>query len=352
MVCFGREVNLKIVKTQDLTGGEILARDIINESEVVLIPAGTVLRSDYIVKLMEIGTQTLYIRDDDKPENKENVIYEECVDMLKTTFETYFTSDDSELKEVKKLASEIIENVLKNKEVIININELKKYDEKKYSHSINVASMATLFAVKMKFDKRTVENIAVGSLLHDIGYSVVFSKIGTNLSNDVTIHKINEMQNHVIYGYGMVSDEKWLNNISKDIILCHHERCDGSGYPFHRTSENIPMPVKIVAVCDEFDIMVYQNHLRVHEAIERIVGQAGVKFDFDVVKVFNEMVAAYPIGSTVVTNTGEIGVVIGQNNKCPTRPILQIIKDRNGNAVTGVVEDLTKNLTMFIRDIC
>ena len=92
--------------------------------------------------------------------------------------------------------------------------------------------------------------------------------------------------------------------------------------------------------------------MRVHEAIESIVGQAGVKFDFDVVKVFNEMVAAYPIGSTVVTNTGEIGVVIGQNNKCPTRPILQIIKDRNGNAVTGVVEDLTKNLTMFIRDIC
>jgi hypothetical protein len=91
--------------------------------------------------------------------------------------------------------------------------------------------------------------------------------------------------------------------------------------------------------------------MKVHDAIDFIVSQAGSKFDLNVVKVFVASVAAYPIGALVITNQDEIGIVLRQNPKCPTRPVIRIIQDANGNKPLEWIEkDLTKELTLFITD--
>ena len=67
--------------------------------------------------------------------------------------------------------------------------------------------------------------------------------------------------------------------------------------------------------------------MKVHDAIDYIVSQAGIKFDLEVVRAFVALVAAYPIGALVITNQNEIGIVLRQNPKCPTRPVIRIIQD-------------------------
>ena len=69
------------------------------------------------------------------------------------------------------------------------------------------------------------------------------------------------------------------------------------------------------------------------------------------VEVFNRSIAAYPNGSTVLTSEGEVGVVVRQNKEMPTRPILRMISNKQGEKYQGVVEkDLVKELSLFIKD--
>jgi HD-GYP domain-containing protein (c-di-GMP phosphodiesterase class II) len=163
-----------------------------------------------------------------------------------------------------------------------------------------------------------------------------------------------EIKKHTIYGYSAVEKVEWLSQTSKDIIINHHERLDGSGYPFHIKKDRIRIGSKIAAVCDDFDSKVYGNmtsKMKVHDAIDYIVSQAGILFDFHVVKAFIDSVAAYPTGSIVITNQEETGIVLRQNLQCPTRPVIRIIKNKNGNKPENWVEkDLTKELTLFITD--
>lgn len=140
----------------------------------------------------------------------------------------------------------------------------------------------------------------------------------------------------------------------KDIVLQHHERLDGSGYPFHMEGKHLKQEVRIVSLCDQFDNMVYGNlmpRFKVRQAIEYIMSQAGTKFDFTLVQLFIESVAAYPIGTTVVTNEGDSAVVLRQNHKFPTRPVIRLLKNSEGIEYEAFEErDLTKNLTLFIVD--
>ncbi|WP_310602430.1 HD-GYP domain-containing protein [Anaerosporobacter sp.] len=157
------------------------------------------------------------------------------------------------------------------------------------------------------------------------------------------------MKKHVIFGYNYVEKETLLSAVAKDIILSHHERIDGSGYPFHLTTNKIKIGSKIVGLCDEFDHLVYGLYgekMKVYKAIDYIISQSGVKFDYEIVKLFNESVAAYPTGSTVVTNNKDIAIVLRQNAKCPTRPVIRLVMDETGKYYDDWIElDLTKELT-------
>ncbi len=90
---------------------------------------------------------------------------------------------------------------------------------------------------------------------------------------------------------------------------------------------------------------------KVKDAMEYIMSQAGVQFDFSLVQLFMESVAAYPIGITVITNEGDTAVVVRQNFKFPTRPVIRLLANAQGVPYGENEErDLTKCLTLFITD--
>ena len=120
------------------------------------------------------------------------------------------------------------------------------------------------------------------------------------------------------------------------------------------TDKKIGIEEKIVAVCDSFDRRVYgmqTEKMKVYEVIEYLVGMGGQKFDKKVIDIFNESIAAYPNGTIVITNNGETGIVLHQNKNFPTRPVIRMLKDKNGKKYTTWIEkDLEKELTLFIKD--
>lgn len=140
------------------------------------------------------------------------------------------------------------------------------------------------------------------------------------------------------------------------IILGHHERMDGSGYPYHLKGENIHKAARIVAVADVYDALTtdrfYRKKLMPHEVIDYITSLGSQHFDQDVVDVFIRYIAYYPVGTGVILNTGERGIVKKYNKKYPTRPVVRVVTDASGKMLQKQKEvDLTSELQYRIVDI-
>ncbi len=350
---------MRRILVESIKDGDILARDLFSSSGVVLMSEGTRLKRDYVPRLLELGVGQVYIVENENKEKKAgNVIEEEvkaqCGEMVRNTIEKYTYAANDELKEIVKVADEIITDLLNEPEIMYNVSCVREKSNALYQHSVNVAAISTLIALRAKLPKEKVKEVTIGALLHDIGYTTITSDI-SSLDMEASDGKIKkEVMYHVVYGYTDVEKKDWVSKTVKDIILHHHERLDGSGYPFHKKGKQIRQEVRIVSLCDQFDSMIYGNLMqryKVKDAMEYIMSQAGVQFDFSLVQLFMESVAAYPIGITVITNEGDTAVVVRQNFKFPTRPVIRLLANAQGVPYGENEErDLTKCLTLFITD--
>lgn len=350
---------MRKVLIDSIKGTEILAKDVFGESGIILMTEGTLLKKDYIPRLKELDISYIYIEDElAKGINEKDIIEiqikEQCQDTIRETMEKYLYTGNAELQKLRVVAEEIIYDLLEKPKIMFNMAGVRQRSESVYSHSVTVCALSVLIGLKMKLSKKRVEEIAVGSLLHDIGFNYIPLQSKDLTNTNFSEKEIKNIKKHVVFGYSAVEQETWLTSAAKEIILSHHERIDGSGYPMHLTGDRMKIGTKIVAVCDTFDRLVYGYFvpsMKIHAAIEYIVSQSGITFDKEVVKLFNESVAAYPNGTIVLTNEDEIGIVLRQNYKCPTRPIIRMIKDNKGNNYDEWIEkDLTKELTLFIQN--
>ena len=354
-----RIYNMRIISLDAVTGKEILAKDIVTSNDLVLMTAGSVMKIEYVKRLKDLNVEYVYVEDEigqgvNLLSSLEIQIQDHCQEAVRDILINYSYHNDSELIEIKQIADKIINEIMREPEVIYNLSSIRDRSISTYSHSINVCALSVILALKLKLSKSKIKDIAIGCLLHDIGYTYISFDYSNLKMETCTEKERRELKKHVLYGYTAVEKMEWLSQTSKDIIISHHERLDGSGYPFHLKEKRIKIGSKIAAVCDEFDSKVYGNitlKMKVHEVIDYIMSNADVLFDFNVVKAFIDSVAAYPTGTLVITNENETGIVLKQNSQFPTRPVIRIIRDKDGKKPKEWIEkDLTKELTVFIRD--
>lgn len=326
---------MKLCRVDEVKEQDILARDVMTDDFNVLLYKGTILHQVYIEKLINLGIEEVYIRDglsEEKAAILKEDVESKCKSKVKEVIQrhTYNKSDD--MREISETADNIISNILEEEEVVENIYEIKERSADIYEHSISICSLATLISLKMGLDKERVHEIGVGCLLHDLGlrYITADYQDAENMSDK----EISEYKKHPVYGYTALKNETWLSKRSKEIILCHHERIDGSGYPLHATE--LPIEARIVSVCDTFDEMICgigYKRAKVYEAVEYLKAFKDVQFDGKIVDALLEFTAVYPSGSVVITNEKETAVVINQNKHFPERPIIKITMDKDGNSL-------------------
>jgi len=350
---------MRRVYVDNLTGAEILAKSIYMPNDIVLLSKGIRVKRSYVAKLKELGIEYIYINDaisegieiDDYIDEKTR---EECKKEVRNVLEKFSTSGKVELDLISQMAENIIDDILSNKEVLVNISDVRREDEYTYSHSVSVCSLAVLTALKSGYNQEKAKDLAIGALLHDLGKVLIPEDI-LNKSSELTEIEKEIYKQHVINGYEAVKDESWLSATSKVIILTHHERIDGSGYPFGWKGDKINLSAKIVGVCDAFDTITNKGldnkPMKVYEAIEYLTAMKGVFFDEEIVDIFTNHIAAYPSGTGVKTNKGDICIVVRQNPDFPTRPVIRKIESSEGKKITEAEEiDLSIETTLFIID--
>lgn len=346
---------MKLCKVNDLTGKEILAKDIITPEYKILLSAGTILKQDYIQKLQELDIKDVYIKEDE-PDAKTVIILREEVGenirfKVKNILEKHTYSHNEELVELCQTADNIISNILEEDGVIEKIFDIKGRSSDIYEHSINLCSLATIVALKMKLPQQTVHDIGVSCLLHDLGLRYLTIEYENQNLDMLSEAEYGEYKKHPVYGYSALRSENWISNASKNMILYHHERLDGSGYPLRATE--IPKECRIIQICDAFDEMICGigcERSKVYEAVEYLKTFRNIKFDGEIVDIFLQFTAVYPAGSIVKTNEGETGVVLYQNKDFPDRPVIRITKDKKGKKV-DVIKDLIQINHIFIEEV-
>lgn len=354
---------MRIISVSSLKGDEILAKQIYDETGRILLSAGVKLRPFFIERIKELGILSVYIEDD----MSKNVIIEESISdktrqlskhAIKQMTEKYCREGKTNSNGIMESVNSVIEDILSNKNVLINVAEISASDNNVYSHSVNVCVLATIIGTHMGYNISKLKEVSTGAMLHDIGKIKILNdkKILEKFNNDDELKEYIKLM-HPKVGYDLLGEQHTWSAYVKVATLMHHERSDGSGYPLRLKGDEINEIAKIVAICDEFDNLITGREIDepkpVYEVIEYLVAMSNVYFDEEMVRKFTANIAAFPTGSGVVLSSHEKGLVIKQNNSMPMRPVVKIIYDKNGKLLSEPYEiDLLEQLTLFITKTC
>ena len=345
---------MKLVKVEDLKGEEVLARDILTWDYQIILPKGTTIYKDYIEKLKRLDVTEVYINENKELSKDVGILKSEMEESIKETvkdiLERHTYQNNEELAELSEAADNIIISILEEEQVVEKVFDIKQRSADIYEHSISICSLAILTALKLGVEIRKIHDIAVGCLLHDIGLRYITADFINKDIESMNNKELVEYKKHPIYGYTSLKNETWISDLSKEIILHHHERLDGSGFPLK--SREIPFECKIVNICDAFDEMICGigcRRMKVYEAIEYMKNFKNVLFDGKILNTFLGFTAVYPAGTIVLTNEGETAIVVSQNKDFQDRPVIRIMKDKEGNDIKGeIIKDLLKVHSVFI----
>ena len=320
---------MRIRAVSKLIGGEILAEAIMTREKEILIPKGTELKSEYIPLIQSLEIESLMLEDPYEDYEKPHFIIQEnsikkYTESVRKLMEGHiYHENDKSLKIFEVIANDIVKEI--NSSTAEAILDMKERSSNLYEHTIMVTLLSVLVGKKLKLDEQRLYNLALGCLLHDIGLRYVTIPYEDRDLTTVEPAEMFEYKKHTILGYSALQAEKWIPQISRKMILSHHENMKGTGFPMKQKYKETEC--RIIQACDAFDCYISGmecKRMSVQEALDIIIGNAGKKYDKAVVDNLVSTVAKYPVGTTVKTNVEERGVVISQTVD-PENPIIMIL---------------------------
>ena len=365
---------MRIVPINLIPEGSQLAKTLYSSDGRVLLRAGMILDSRKLTRAGQIGFKSLYINDAFSTNIIDDVIDSQTrlksIMSMKESYDAFEDYADASskgnvnpwklsemryeyLNGVKSTAGGIVEALLNRKSITINIQDVKQMEDYLYQHSVNVAVLSVLLGMDQGLPEEDLENLAIGALFHDIGYSSVSKSILTK-PGPLTSKEMEEVRTHTTQGYQHLKDDVDINSHIRMIVLQHHEWLNGTGYPHGLTAMNIHPLSKIVAIADVYDALTsdrpYRQALPPNEAIEFLLGHANQQLDEDLVKHFIKLIIPYPVGTLVKLSNGEIGVVDRLYENFPLRPVVKVI--RQLPATVEMIEfDLMKEQNVVIEGV-
>jgi len=219
---------------------------------------------------------------------------------------------------------------------------------------VNTAILSAYIAMELKLLNHQVFQVVTGALLHDVGMLRMPKEI-IQKSGDLSAAELKRIQEHPLQTYNIVTREMAHPENVGMIVLQHHERWDGEGYPRRVAGKAIVVGARIVSVADAFEAMVskkpYRNSMIGYQAMKNLLSDNMRRFDPDIVKVFIQTMGIYPIGSVVVLNNGALARVISVAANAPLRPMIKILVRGSGmaaNHTEGNEINLLTEKTLFI----
>lgn len=339
----------KMLFSFELEPGMIVYDDVFDSSGRLILPKGAALDDSIISKLEFFSILEVPIDDEVKQEEKKksdvpvvnysqtikkstefkmfNSNYQNCINSFKQNLQSIVNSSsainaESMIGATHKLISECKNTI----HMFDMIHCLRESDDQTYTHSLNVAIISTILGKWLNMSKDDLSQLTLAGILHDIGKLTIPSDI-LNKPGKLTDEEFDLVKSHVKNGYDILRKYP-LDVRVKEACLLHHERCDGTGYPFSVTGNKISSFAKIVAIADVYDAMTaarsYRGAKCAFDVLQMFDEEGLYKFDPHYIMTFLQNIVSSYLHNNVKLSDGREGEIIMINSMCLYRPVVRI----------------------------
>jgi HD-GYP domain-containing protein (c-di-GMP phosphodiesterase class II) len=263
-----------------------------------------------------------------------NKLYQDLLLFTQKSTEAIGKGERISLSLYLDVTSYIIEDFHRSNELLESA--LRFYDPKDLckSHAVNVAIFSLKMAHDMDLSKEDIEDTLLAGLFHDVGFGRILKLLHCKDENTIFGHDLELVRKHPEYGYqGILSNSNREKRIA-EIILQHHEKADGTGYPNRLKESEQWLQARIISIIDDYEVLIhprpFRDALLPPKGIEAILQKKGTAFSATMIKALINSLSLYPVGSFVMVNNGFIGKVIKTYTDNPLDPDLEIHFDSSG----------------------
>ncbi|VBB06857.1 Hypothetical protein LUCI_2094 [Lucifera butyrica] len=352
---------IKRLNLPDVKPGMVVGAMLLTEKGRLALDVGTVLTENLIERLVNWGIRVVDVRlEAEEPEppawrglevnpallerqRKFDHGYEDTVRAIKTSFDTMRYFREVPIHDMKELAETSIDSLIELSGVVNHLHMARRPNDYTFCHSVNVAVLCGVLGRWLGYTGEVLKSLILAGLLHDVGKTQVPLSI-LNKPGKLSSPEMESVKQHTTLGYKMVRD---IPGLTEDVlfgVLQHHERMDGSGYPFRVPGEKIHPFGKIIAIADIYDAMtsdrVYHNKVTPFEVVASLWREMYDKLDPGICGVFLNNVRDYFLGNHVELSDGREAEVVLMGQTAADRPVVR--------ANDGTFIDLEKDKNISI----
>lgn len=309
----------------------------------------------------DIANQPVYANDDritifdDAPPVEEEIAkiypaYAQSQLATKAIFEALAKDQKIDLTNVNEALNSMVESVERNPDALIWLAKLKQTDDSAYNHALNVSIMLMALGNFMALPKKQIKDLGLAGLLQDIGKAKMPLEL-LQKQEKITDEEYAILKSHVDHALALL---EVTENISGTVILTvsqHHERIDGTGYPYKLKGKQISLTGQMAGLIDTYCALttnkVYAKGVYNQVALEEIHSLRDTKFNGTLIDQLVQLLGIYPVSSLVELNSGEVGVVIQQNSVRRLQPRVMILlnPDKTKNTYPATIDLIHAPLT-------
>lgn len=280
--------------------------------------------------------------------NKAKKIYGEATQIVHNIMRDVRLGKQVKVEEVSPFVEEISDSIVRCPDAILSLLRVKNKDDYTFQHSVSICALQVAFSKAVGMSDADVYQAGIGGLLHDIGKIMIDDRI-LNKPDKLTDGEFIVMKNHVLEGRKILDSVTGISSIAKQVAYEHHERYDGTGYPYGLKGENISKIGRMAAICDVYDALtsnrVYHKGMNPTDALGKILEWSSFHFDRTLAEQFIKVIGIYPVGTLVQLESGLVGVVVEQHNDDFLHPIVNIFYNSKYNKYTKPERvDLSKKI--------
>jgi len=278
-------------------------------------------------------------------------VFFETIGTVKEVIRNIQGKQSADVRRLKRLAQKAVQLVIEDESILLGMASIKNYDEYTFNHSVNVSIYSLTIGKRLGFSRGMLTELGITALLHDIGKSKIPREV-LNKPAPLDEEEWGLMKKHPLMGVEAILNLKQLGEINPRMVIGvfdHHLKSNLSGYPKLFRKKRVSLFGRIIQIADSYDAMttprIYKKiPYTPEQALAIMMKERGVHFDPLLLKIFIGIVGVYPIGSLVLLNTHELGIVYKPHPDphWADRPKVIIIDRNEKRKIRKEVVDLTE----------
>ena len=229
---------------------------------------------------------------------------------------------------LEPLVARMIESVARNPDALVPLARVKQMGAYDNAHAVATAALIIALGRQQRLATAEIEKLALGAMLKDIGLAAIDVRV-IDKSGQLSRSEYALVQSHVEEGLAVLEATASLPETTVAVVLEHHERFNGSGYPYRMAGEGISLAGRLAAIVDSYDAMTserpYRAALSPTVALRQLYEQGGSQFDPALVAGLVRTLGIYPVGTLVMLESGHLAVVEQVHAEQPLQPVVNVI---------------------------